>query len=108
MTVFLNLHILCLQSTCLSPWPLCVAEIINPLLWDTAIPGATLVRLLQGAARKEGKLREVNLTGCFYRLCFSSTDCDALYKRIVFINSETDNMRKGRLKDFPFKKEKSE
>lgn len=69
MTVFLNLHVLCLQSTFLSPWPLCAAEIINPLWWDTAVPGATLVRLLQGAARKEKKWREVNLTGCFCRLC---------------------------------------
>lgn len=114
MTVFLNLHVLPLQSTCVSPWALCTAEIINPLWLDTAIRGAVLVRLLQGTARKEIKQRGITLTGCFCRLCevvaycFSSTDCNTLYKGTVFINLETGDIRKGRLKDFPFKEGKSE
>lgn len=114
MTVFLNLYVIPLQSTCLSQWALCIAEIIHPLWLDTAIPGAMFMRLLQGTAREEGKQRRVTLTGCFCRLrkvvayCFSSTDRNALYKGIIFINLETGDIRKGRLKDFPFKKEKSE
>jgi len=55
MTVLLNLYVLALESTCLSPWALCIAEIIHPSWLDTAPPGATLVRLLQGTAGMEGK-----------------------------------------------------
>lgn len=102
MTLFLNLNVLPLQST------------INPLWLDTATPGAILVRLLRVTARKEGKWRGITLAGCFCSLCqvvaycFSSTDGNTLYKGIVFINLETSDIRKGRSKDFPFKKEKSE